>query len=446
MARYDSDGDVIMRDPPMTFDWELASTFSRISLVDPPVYRLSNDLLYQLFATTLAGEPYERVIRLSHVCSTWRFIMLHAPLFWTSVTIYIPSNIDHANITEQLLRRSQHQPFDLTVHLSKRSPPDYPIFATLGPHAHRLRKLRILAPTLQALGSLPLLNFPALEQREIFVQCQTRGGSLAVVATPPNQQPSSLQITAFSFSYFDGLKLPELFILIESMRHSLEHFKLYYQTGPDVLSLQHWNLMYGPVVQLPLLSTLQVGFNDALSLVPFMKRLRLPVLQSLSIHDFGMCPEQDTPQQGVISAGFASLHDNPPLHELLSTILEAIPSPTLLKALRLTGLYVPPEEPEDIIEYLFSICGPHIRTLRLVECDAVFLEALAETLFQNHSPWRLERLIVRGMDNDDLLECLWIRHAHEYPKLKELSLEPYTRPPPKEVLAQFAEVVNGPID
>ncbi|KAJ7074610.1 hypothetical protein C8F01DRAFT_30821 [Mycena amicta] len=241
-----------------------------------------------------------------------------------------------------------------------------------------------------------------------------------------------------------NLKLAEIFKIVETARYTLEHLKLYFQTGSDVLSPRHWTLMYGPPLELALLSSLQLGFNDALSLVPFMKRLRLPGLQSLSIHDFGMCPEQDTPQ-GIIYAGFALLHGNPPLQELLSTILEAIPAPSTLKALRLTGLYVPPEEPEDIIEHLFAVCGPHLRTLRLVECDAVFLEALAETLFHNQHQWRLERLVARDMDNDDLLECLWIRHAHEYPKLKELSLEPYTRPPPTRVLEQFAEVVNVPM-
>nr|GAT46598.1 predicted protein [Mycena chlorophos] len=406
-----------------------------------PVYSIPNDLLYQFFTTALASEPLQRVISLSHVCFAWRDIIHNAPVLWTTVTINLtPTTTKHELTVQQLFRRSQNLFFDLVLTLRSSKTTTYSMAIALAPHLYRLRRMRVLAQTMGSLSSVEqlfALHLPSLERREIIVQDTSIPGSVMLLSTLP--QP--LRVTAISFSYFTGISFTDMFRIVETASATVEHLKLYFQSGREVHSPQHWELMHGLPVELPALISLQLGFNDALSLVPFLNRIRLPSLQSLSIHDLCTSPEPDTPQH----AAYASISSsNPPLHELLLAVLEALAAPSLLKVLRLTGLYIPPEDAptEDIIEYFFAICGPHLRTLRLAECDAVFLDVLAETLFQNHGQWRLEVLEVRGMDNDDLLECLWIRHVHEYPKLKELRLQPYPRlPPSREVLEHFADVV-----
>ena len=87
--------------------------------------------------------------------------------------------------------------------------------------------------------------------------------------------------------------------------------------------------------------------------MPFLKLIRCPALQSLSIHDFGMCPDSDTPVARSIYAGTSALHSNP-LHALISAILDAVPLPPALETLSLRGLYLPPEESADILEQFFA--------------------------------------------------------------------------------------------
>ncbi|KAJ7666885.1 hypothetical protein DFH06DRAFT_1295028, partial [Mycena polygramma] len=73
-------------DPEMTLAIDrLALKFSRLSLIEPPVHRIPDDLLYELFMF-LVGDPSSQscdtAVRLSHVCQDWRSIVVQAPLFW----------------------------------------------------------------------------------------------------------------------------------------------------------------------------------------------------------------------------------------------------------------------------------------------------------------------------------------------------------------------------
>jgi hypothetical protein len=177
-----------------------------------------------------------------------------------------------------------------------------------------------------------------------------------------------------------------------------------------------------------------LGYDDPLSLVPFLHRVRLPSLEALSLHDFALCREPETPGSGdfMYSLYIPGVQSMP---LLITTLLAAITSPHLLRSLRLTGQ-------DDTSSPIFYRLCPHLRSLYLADCSDDFLPLLADAMLANNPRWRLERLTVRGMDNNDLLKCLRIRHAQKYPPLKLLSLEPYTRPPPRETLERFAEVVN----
>lgn len=90
---YDNQGDVVMRDASFpgqpciscaldeanvrrafrsdTAMDQLAVRFSRFSLVDPPIHRVSDDVLYELFmslAGTPSAENCDFIVLLSHVC------------------------------------------------------------------------------------------------------------------------------------------------------------------------------------------------------------------------------------------------------------------------------------------------------------------------------------------------------------------------------------------
>jgi hypothetical protein len=130
-----------------------------------------------------------------------------------------------------------------------------------------------------------------------------------------------------------------------------------------------------------------------------------------------------------------------PLEHLFEAIFAAVKSPNLLTSLRLTGLGLDCRRVGAALQDTFHRLGPHLRSLYFAGCTEATLPWLCEAYTRQR--WTLERLEVREMDSDDLLAFLGLRSTLLHPRLKVLSLEPYlVRPPPREKLARFAEVVH----
>ncbi|KAK7048254.1 F-box domain-containing protein [Favolaschia claudopus] len=378
-GEYDSQGDVIMRD---ATHWQdalllvadlamdsLADKFSRCHLNEPPIHRVPDDVLYELFMS-LAGHPcaesFYALVSLSHVCSNWRSIILHAPLLWRFVAMYFSGSCrDHSATIQSFLHRSRDQPITFACNFrrglihnwaAKRS-----LLPILGEHASRIRSLSFSADSLPILCSrhadLSSLSFPTLEYHTAAFKSDFQPGSYTILSRVHGlgfkfpqfiptafrswpSWPSHLDITSLSFEYC-SLKLEDIFLLVQMAQYTLQHLKLYFQTRQDCISQTHWLLMDGDIIELPKLTSMDIGFDDPLSLVPFLNRIEVPVLVSLRVLDFSFFPD---PKLGRPSTALAQLppfplvllpHYNstqlpPSLEFFLDGLIDAITTPKLL--------------------------------------------------------------------------------------------------------------------
>jgi hypothetical protein len=69
---------------------------------------------------------------------------------------------------------------------------------------------------------------------------------------------------------YSSLNLQDVFLVVEISQRTLQRLKLYFQNRYDVVTPTHWLLMDGPDLELP---ELNLGYNDPLSLVPFVQRV-----------------------------------------------------------------------------------------------------------------------------------------------------------------------------
>ncbi|KAJ6516777.1 hypothetical protein C8R47DRAFT_1190007 [Mycena vitilis] len=436
----------------------LALKFSRLSLIDPPVRRIPDDLLYELFVL-LVGDPSAQscdlAVRLSHVCQDWRSMLVQAPLFWRFVTLHgSGSGRDHSPVVDSFLRRSQNLKIAFSLYLRGIDFWTDAFTQTLHPHAHRFHTLRVFASDFLSLRShlfhVSSLSFTSLQQHEAFVRSDRVSGTITAVSClsdtkmplskPLSTWPSPLALTAISFMY-PSLNLSDIFDIVQTAQSTLQHLRLYFQCrrDPDILPQNRWVFSDGPPIHLRQLRSLALGYHDELALVPFLDCLRLPSLEALSLQNFALSRDPDIPKGQLYKLFMQSIPPIQPMPLLLSTLLDTLSAPHLLRSLRLIGLsWSEDTDPTDIFDRL----GPYLRSLHIVHCPSDFLPELAEAMLASTSPWQLERLSVRGVDGDDLLHCLRIRRAQEYPPLKELSLVPCSRTPPRETLEQFAEVVT----
>ncbi|KAJ6516786.1 hypothetical protein C8R47DRAFT_404967 [Mycena vitilis] len=443
----------------------LALKFSRLSLVEPPVHRVPDDFLYDLFMF-LVGDPSSQscdtAIRLSHVCQDWRSIVVQAPLFWRYITLHSTGSLrDHSLVVDSLLRRSQNHQISFSLYLREIDFWTDAFTQTLHPHAHRFRTLRVSASDFISLKHhlllLASLSLISLQYHEAFVRSDRVPGAITAVSCLPNTETSSfkplltcanLAIPSLPHCHFVHVSLPRS---IRHLRHcpdSTVHtpapetiFQCRYDpdNDPDISPRNHWDLIAGRPIRLRELRSLALGYQDEFALVPFLHRVRLPSLEALSLQNFALSQDPDIPGELYGIRIIQGIQPTQRMPLLLSTLLATLNAPHLLRSLRLIGLRwsVEDADPTDI----FYRLGPHLRSLRIVDCQSHFLPVLAEAMLASASPWQLERLTVRGMDGGDLLKCLEVR-AQMYPPLKELSLEPHKRTPPCETLEQFAEVVN----
>ncbi|KAJ7747666.1 hypothetical protein DFH07DRAFT_830897, partial [Mycena maculata] len=180
-------------------------------------------------------------------------------------------------------------------------------------HAPRVRKLLVTASDYRSLSShladLSSLSLTSLEYHEAVIRSDYVPGTFSAMSVPPKlkntKSPfilpswrSHLDITALSFNYA-SLKLLDVFRMIELAQSTLQHLILYFQSRQDAVTATLWQLTDCPRIDLPELRAMELGYNDTLSLVPLLHRVRLT---SLSLHDFGHSPDRDT------TLGVAPIH------------------------------------------------------------------------------------------------------------------------------------------
>jgi hypothetical protein len=231
---------------------------------------------------SLAGEPSlkncDLAVLLSHVCHTWRQIIVQAPLLWKFVTMHSSGSPRyHSATVDSFLRRSQGQSFTFALYLHKAPTWSHPsTTAAISQHAHRVRGLCVtasdftgLSPHLVAISSLPLTS---LEYHEVVVRPSRASGSFTAISrrcsVPKHEKaipryptfiqalpalptwPSYLDITTLSFMY-SSLKLLDIFLIVRMAQATLQHLKIYFQCRPGILTPTHSDLIEWQRLDLP---------------------------------------------------------------------------------------------------------------------------------------------------------------------------------------------------
>jgi len=103
---------------------DLITAFSKLSLKDPPIYHVPNDILYILFRLACTGPPsletLKQPLALTHVCDSWRAIAIRIPHLWTYARMVHRSPLGRCDegphkrvmVVGSLLRRSARLPFE----------------------------------------------------------------------------------------------------------------------------------------------------------------------------------------------------------------------------------------------------------------------------------------------------------------------------------------------
>ncbi|GJJ05978.1 hypothetical protein Clacol_000165 [Clathrus columnatus] len=120
-----------------------------------PINRLPPEILITIINLSLPAPTeiwsYPCLI-FSWVCHHWRSVVLGYPRFWNRIAISYSTSKDTIHpMVEEVLLRSQILPLDIASH----NP--FPLFRELGPHASRIRMLRLLAP--RAYDPYPPLSY-----------------------------------------------------------------------------------------------------------------------------------------------------------------------------------------------------------------------------------------------------------------------------------------------
>lgn len=425
--------------PPESEIDRLVEDFRRLMLDEPivaPILRLPSEVLYQLFLSSTPSNPIENVletVRLSHVCREWRSIILQAPLLWTYINMYMTSSgADHSAVVASFFRRSKDLP--LTFHLFADVDVDRRRRQELGraisPHSHRFQAVYIMVDSSRSLQS-PLdaiipFRMPLLRHFDLAVKNQQR----CTIFMKPRLQafdtyyiiPDSptpyldwsvrgYSLTSLSLKYLD-LSPADLLPILMMTQKSLLHLELYgdYMVNTPVRL---------PYITLPNLVSLRVGYRRPAVMAHFVKLFILPKLLSLSVHDFGTCPDSATPRR--MRDTFFKVTPNKDATGLLTAMC---PFTTVIN-LKLLGVTCPSTPLPGLLlplQYLFQAA----KSLSLVLCDADFLDALVETTIAA-SPKLLENLSELTLTSEDyplVLEYLSLRAARGLPRLKLLSVNP----------------------
>jgi hypothetical protein len=139
------------------------------------------------------------------------------------------------------------------------------------------------------------------------------------------------------------------------------------------------------------------------------------------VHDFGGCIDADTPSADLVPLPAPSrvpvlVQPNAhPLDHFLATVVHAVPNPDVLACLRFTGLDC---FASCVLEHPLDYLEPDLRELHVSKCSPEMLVAFVASVRCGEFRWILERLTIRSMDTDELLESVWIWHAITHERLE----------------------------
>jgi hypothetical protein len=460
---------------------DLITAFSNLSLKDPPIYQVPNDILYILFRLVCAGPPsletLKQALALTHVCGSWRAITIRIPHLWTYAHMFHKSPLgrfdegphNRVSVVDSFLRRSARLPFEF--HLVGKDFVDMswsagsevaPMFEkAFRARSVRCEKLRIAIPWNRHLDMLldgvRGMRMPVLKRVEWDI---VRGERLVVDLEPREEvgdpvygpdvrmfgwnalRPgfalpkyhallgwlgATYRITTLSIKYLPGVTPVALHPALLASKDTLVYLALYNHQPVDETESA---IQLEPVC-LPKLERLDIGYMQPSVLLGFVKLLLLPALKHLSVRDFGGCPETNervTPTHfGGVGEELNTNRSKDAYQLLVGLVDSVIAAQSKARALVKLDMYGVMCRTTTRLLVLVPlrelVLGLH--SLAMVQCDGRFPQLL-KIITAGCSPGHLEslkELVMTGHPvHTMLLDYLRTRKSVDLPRLKSLGV------------------------
>ncbi|EDR03399.1 uncharacterized protein LACBIDRAFT_331487 [Laccaria bicolor S238N-H82] len=475
--------DIIMFDTDeLYFDvLDLITAFSKLSLKDPPIYNVPNDILYILFRLVCAGPPsletLKQALALTHVCGSWRALAIHIPHLWTYARMFHKTSLGHFDkgphnrvmVVNSLLKRSARLPFEFHflraefVDICWNAGSDVaPMFEqAFSARSVGCEKLRVAIPSNRHMDMLldvvKGMKMPVLKR----VEWNIVGGERLNVDLEPREEVedpvygpdvrmfgwhalkpgyplpkyhsllgwlgATYRITTLSIKYLPGVTPATLHPVLLASKDTLVYLALYnHQPVGETESA----IQLEPV-SLPKLERVDLGYIKPTVLLGFVKLLLLPAVKHLSVRDFGGCPEtngQITPKHyGGIGEEWNTNRSKDAyqlLVGLVDSVIAAQSKDRALVKLDMYGVMCRTTTRLLVLEPLRElVLGLH--SLAMVQCDGRFPQLL-NIITYGCSPRHLKSLkdlVMTGHPvHTMLLDYLRTRKSVDLPKLKSLGV------------------------
>ncbi|KAG6919380.1 hypothetical protein DXG01_006929 [Tephrocybe rancida] len=402
--------------------------------------QLPGDILYHLFFLVRTDDPEESLqttVTWSHVCSHWRAVATGASLLWTHMRVtWNNGQQQHYLTVNKLLSRSQRLPF--TLHLVINNLQGIEKFQSywiniLSIHSHRVRTLvmtihpsidyestvRTLVSPLQ----MPNLAHFYLDVKDfsrmrcsIHVKPRERLDGLEFHPAMPRYRRTPYLDWTVKPYHITSLSIKcvlvmarDLFPVLIMSHSTLTHLEYYTSNcHPD------WEDEM-PRITLPKLTSLHLGYGCVNPAHLLVRRLILPVLSSVLVHDFRRCPAPGMPT--LVPAKI-----NPDRTDAIE-LLRTLGSFSTITQLTLRGVECFTSCIEEVTVPLEQLIRG-LEALVFVNSDSQFLHILRNvTLKASRGDLEgLADIAITGHDYLMVLEYLRLRAARGLPRLRTLSV------------------------
>ena len=412
-----------------------------------PVERLNFDILCHLFTIICISDPFEAPMLISHVSPSWRQAALLFPLMWSTITIRLWTSPQEHPLALAYLERSPNVPLFVTIHAIRTFDP-WEKTKLLLPYANRFQSLHVKASAGVLANVLWLelnIRMPRLEVFESIISNTSRinirvNRKIATVDETVNIFPSVstlnlvcwkswnptglTQLTLDTTRLLNKPDLDDIYNALASARHTIQHFEYI-----GLVACIDIGVNIRTRLVFPELRSLAVLSHD--DMVPLLRFMVIPDLDSLILRDFIACPHIPTLPASELMAideltpGLTFDPDG------LFRIIREWKTVTHLEIFGIDDL--PSDDsfpPPDLLNFITSL--NQLSSLVLYGDGAAM--SVVCTLF-NHRHHPAEEpllpqlshflLAVNNMpvgSNDDLCHYLVARQQHGLPRLEKLSV------------------------
>lgn len=420
------------------------ATMSLQVIPTSPSQRLTFDLLWLIFGYVCFGDFLKGPMSVSQVSHRWRLVALESPLLWSNITILLCTSSQKHHLASLYFKRSRNVPISLTIH-ANRDIQSWEKMELLLPHAHRFRSILIKASE-GSLANLLWLEMnmlmPRLEAFNTVISNASQIGINRTIVTidehvniipPVSTQNSSLPVVCWDLWHPAGLTsltldttrlwnkpdLDSIYRALATTCHTIQHF----QYQGLIACIDNARVGTRSCLEFPELRSLAVLCPD--NMVPLLKLMIIPALNSLTLRDFIVYPAT------VSTIPATELMDN--VDEFTfdpDGLFQTIKQWKSITHLEIFGIDDLPSDglspSPELLNYIKSL--DQLSSLVLYGIGVP--TSIAHALFM-HDPTnkpllpKLSRFLLAIHDmapNQDLCHYLIARRRHNLPRLQKLSI------------------------